>query len=60
MGKLLPDKKPFVVHCADCSHEWPAFYAPIQLSLVARFKNIACPMCASKKVLTGKSNKEKA
>ena len=56
-GPDIP-KEPFYVHCADCSHEFIAFYAPIQLSLIKRFKNAACPMCASKNVLTGKANNE--
>lgn len=53
MSEEKKEKKPFIVHCADCLHEWPAFYFPIDLSLLKRFGNLACPMCHSKKVLCG-------
>lgn len=49
----------FYVHCGDCAHEWVAIYLPIQLSLMARFKNICCPKCASRKVFVGKAPRER-
>ena len=55
----LPKKRPFQVYCADCRHTWAAFYTPIILALVIRFKNICCPMCASRKVFCGKAPKVK-
>jgi hypothetical protein len=43
----------FHVYCGECAHEWVAFYMPIQLSLVSRFKDVCCPKCASPKVFVG-------
>jgi hypothetical protein len=45
----------FYVHCYDCGHEWIAFYLPMQLSFMERFKNICCPKCAGPKVFCGKA-----
>lgn len=45
----------FWVHCADCAHEWIAFYTPIRLDRIGRFGKICCPKCTSKKVLCGKA-----
>lgn len=46
-------KEPMWVHCGDCQHEWVMCYMPMRADLFARFKRVACPMCASRKVLVG-------
>jgi hypothetical protein len=55
----LPEKTPFWVRCNDCSYEWIAFYTPIQLSLISRFGDTCCPMCAGKNVFCGKKPEAK-
>ena len=51
---MTEEKKPFLVHCRKCSHEWAAVYTPIPVDIfVALAKNSLCPMCGSKDVLCG-------
>ncbi|WP_022727262.1 hypothetical protein [Fodinicurvata sediminis] len=55
----MTERRPFTVHCGDCSHQWIVAYLPM---LVEDFMKIAgkphCPMCASGNVLCGASDKE--
>ena len=57
------EKKPFVVHCRDCHHEWAAFYIPLLLDqkgmrlMMGAAK--ACPMCAGKKIFCGPNPDQK-
>jgi len=40
------EKIPFIVHCGECKHEWPAFYSPMLLDKVSKIMlKIQCPMC---------------
>lgn len=53
-------KRPVFVHCADCRHEWPAFYTPLTLDeagmgLMKSLITMRCPRCASKTLFMGKS-----
>lgn len=55
------EKKPFMVHCADCGHEWAAFYFPLTLDkngmslLKTAVKH--CPMCTKRNVMVGSAQK---
>lgn len=50
------EKKPFMVHCGDCGHEWAAAFFPME---AMAFCNVAlshgknCPKCSGKKVFCG-------
>ena len=48
------------VYCGDCLHRWVAFYLPMLLSHLGRFRHIACPMCQGLKVLLGRGPAKKA
>ena len=42
----MTDKTPFIVHCGECKHEWPAFYAPCNFVKAAEIMlHGRCPMC---------------
>lgn len=42
----MTDKTPFIVHCGECKHEWPAFYSPLPLEAVAAIGLLLrCPEC---------------
>ena len=44
----MTDKTPFIVHCGECKHEWPAFYSPLPLEAAAAIGlSLRCPMCAA-------------
>lgn len=51
-------KTPLWAHCEECQHSWIAFFLPIRLDLISRFKHVHCPMCASAKVFCGKAKDE--
>ncbi len=50
-------RTPVIVHCADCQHEWTAFYLPLALDAkgirLMRSAAKACPMCAKSNVMMG-------
>lgn len=46
--------KRFYVHCGDCSHQWTAFWLPIKVDLMTRFKDIACPKCGGTTVFVSR------
>lgn len=60
----MPDKpeakKPCMVHCGDCKHEWPLFYTPLPAENIKYFSNPVCPMCQSKKIYMGVANADRA
>jgi len=35
------------VHCGECHHEWVAFWLPMRLDFITRFKKVYCPMCCA-------------
>jgi hypothetical protein len=42
----MTDKTPFIVHCGECKHEWPAFYVPCNFVKAAEIMlHGRCPMC---------------
>jgi Zn finger protein HypA/HybF involved in hydrogenase expression len=49
--------KEFWVHCGLCGHGWIAFYVPMMLSKLKRFR-FACPKCGAKQtdVFCGKKD----
>lgn len=49
------EREPFIVHCGTCSHEWTAFYMPIDGDKLALFSKIACPVCAGSRVFCGRA-----
>lgn len=51
--------KPFWANCADCDHEWVAFYTPIPVEQLASFAKLPCPKCLSPKVMCGRKNEFK-
>jgi len=47
-------KEPFIVHCGDCGHEWPAAYLPMEVNKFASItKNARCPVDGSKNIKVG-------
>ena len=37
---------PMYAKCVECSHVWPALYAPISLTVMIRIlKGVTCPKC---------------
>jgi DNA-directed RNA polymerase subunit RPC12/RpoP len=54
------EKQPAYVHCADCRHEWPAFYTPLLMDakgmkLLKWVGKSRCPKCAGKRVMMGRN-----
>lgn len=46
----------FIVHCADCNHEWVAAYLPMSVEDFVRVgKRAVCPKGCRSKVLCGAS-----
>lgn len=42
------ERRPLVVHCGHCKHEWPIVWLPMEISRVGRImQNGHCPNCAS-------------
>lgn len=42
----MTTKTPFIVHCGECNHEWPAFYSPMPIFEAAELAgNMRCPKC---------------
>jgi len=60
--KIAPkkDRPGFHVYCGDCRFSWIAFYFPLRLDLIERFKDIVCPACASREVFCGKGPRRKS
>lgn len=53
-------RKPFWAKCGECSHCWPAAYAPMELAKFAQTIMAArCPMCGGKKIVVAKQSNGK-
>lgn len=54
------DRRPFLVHCGGCRHEWAAAYLPMSMDKVATILGrVACPSCGeTKRIYCGPAARE--
>lgn len=44
----MTEKRPLIVGCVACGHEWIAIYLPMEITKAARAMQAAhCPMCGA-------------